>query len=96
MENNPFQLLEGVTIAGYAIGAVRGYIYIRGEYEHQGAHPRARDRAGPGGRDARGRRDAGSSSFDFDITLYRGRAPTSTARRRRCSRASRANAACRG
>ena len=35
MEDNPFQLLEGITIAGYAIGAVRGYIYIRGEYEHQ-------------------------------------------------------------
>ena len=35
METNPFQLLEGITIAGYAIGAMRGYIYIRGEYEHQ-------------------------------------------------------------
>ena len=35
METNPFQLLEGITLAGYAIGAVRGYIYIRGEYEHQ-------------------------------------------------------------
>ncbi|CAN0593991.1 unnamed protein product, partial [Laminaria digitata] len=35
MEDNPFQLLEGIAIAGYAIGAKRGYIYIRGEYEHQ-------------------------------------------------------------
>ncbi len=35
METNPFQLLEGIAIAGYAIGARRGYIYIRGEYEHQ-------------------------------------------------------------
>jgi len=32
---NPFQLIEGVALAGYAIGAERGYIYIRGEYEHQ-------------------------------------------------------------
>lgn len=32
MEDNPHQLLEGMIIAGYAIGAKKGYIYIRGEY----------------------------------------------------------------
>jgi len=32
MENIPFILLEGMTIAGYAVGAAKGYIYIRGEY----------------------------------------------------------------
>ncbi|MGQ9846512.1 MAG: complex I 51 kDa subunit family protein [Bacteroidales bacterium] len=32
MENNPFLLIEGMMIAGYAIGAKQGYIYIRGEY----------------------------------------------------------------
>ena len=35
IEMNPFQLIEGVALAGYAIGAERGYIYIRGEYEYQ-------------------------------------------------------------
>jgi NADH-quinone oxidoreductase subunit F len=70
MELNPFQLLEGVTIAGYAIGAVRGYIYIRGEYEHQA---RVLDSAIAQAR-AAGMLGAGlmGSQFDFDITLYRG------------------------
>ena len=29
---NPHQLVEGMAIAGYAIGATVGYNYIRGEY----------------------------------------------------------------
>jgi NADH-quinone oxidoreductase subunit F len=70
METNPFQLLEGITLAGYAIGAVRGYIYIRGEYEHQA---RILDAAIAQARTAGflGQGVAGSG-FDFDITLYRG------------------------
>ena len=32
MEEDPFALVEAMTIAGIAIGAQRGYIYIRGEY----------------------------------------------------------------
>ena len=32
MEGDPFAVLEGMTLAGYAIGAHKGYIYIRGEY----------------------------------------------------------------
>ena len=32
MEGDPFSVLEGITIAGYAIGAEKGYLYIRGEY----------------------------------------------------------------
>jgi len=32
MEGDPHKLIEGMIIAGYAIGAVKGYIYIRGEY----------------------------------------------------------------
>lgn len=32
MEQDPFLLLEGIIIAAYAIGASKGYIYIRGEY----------------------------------------------------------------
>ncbi|HOU09205.1 MAG TPA: NADH-ubiquinone oxidoreductase-F iron-sulfur binding region domain-containing protein [Clostridiales bacterium] len=32
MENDPHQLLEGMIICAYAVGASHGYIYIRGEY----------------------------------------------------------------
>jgi NADH-quinone oxidoreductase subunit F len=32
MEEDPFSLIESMTIAGYAVGADVGYIYIRGEY----------------------------------------------------------------
>ena len=32
MEDYPFKVLEGVTIAGYAVGAQQGYLYVRAEY----------------------------------------------------------------
>lgn len=32
LENDPFTLIEGLAIAGHAIGARQGYIYLRGEY----------------------------------------------------------------
>jgi len=32
MEGDPFMLIEGMTIAGHATGATRGFIYIRSEY----------------------------------------------------------------
>jgi NADH-quinone oxidoreductase subunit F len=32
MECNPFQFLEGVAIASYAVGANRSYVYLRGEF----------------------------------------------------------------
>src|ERR1700726_2381216 len=34
MELAPHQLIEGMIIAGRAVGAHRGYIYIRGEYRY--------------------------------------------------------------
>ncbi len=34
MEGDPFSLIEGMTIAGVAVGATKGYIYIRSEYPH--------------------------------------------------------------
>ncbi len=34
LEGDPFSILEAMTIAGYAVGAAEGYIYIRGEYRH--------------------------------------------------------------
>ena len=32
MEGDPFVVIEGMTIAGYAVGASKGYVYIRSEY----------------------------------------------------------------
>jgi len=34
MEGDPFMLIEGMTIAGLAVGATKGYVYIRSEYPH--------------------------------------------------------------
>jgi formate dehydrogenase iron-sulfur subunit len=34
MECDPFVLIEGMTIAGLAVGATQGYIYLRCEYPH--------------------------------------------------------------
>ena len=34
MEGDPFALIEGMTIAALAVGATRGYIYLRVEYPH--------------------------------------------------------------
>jgi formate dehydrogenase iron-sulfur subunit len=34
MEGDPFVLIEGMTIAGIAVGATKGYIYVRSEYPH--------------------------------------------------------------
>jgi formate dehydrogenase iron-sulfur subunit len=34
MEGDPFVLIEGMTIAGIAVGATKGYVYIRSEYPH--------------------------------------------------------------
>ena len=35
MQKNPHQLIEGIIIGAYAIGANKAFIYIRGEYELQ-------------------------------------------------------------
>jgi formate dehydrogenase iron-sulfur subunit len=34
MEADPYQLIEGMTIAGLAVGATDGFIYLRSEYPH--------------------------------------------------------------
>ncbi|GAA4768905.1 NADH-ubiquinone oxidoreductase-F iron-sulfur binding region domain-containing protein [Novosphingobium ginsenosidimutans] len=41
MEGDPFQLIEGMAIAGHAVGAWQGFIYIRSEYPHAIAKLRA-------------------------------------------------------
>ncbi len=34
IEGDPFLLIEGMTIAGIAVGATQGYVYVRSEYPH--------------------------------------------------------------
>ena len=70
MEEDPFALIETMTIAGLATGANHGWIYIRGEYplataRLQGAIERLRT-AGLLGPDAAG------TGHDFDIAIWRG------------------------
>ncbi len=70
MENDPFALIEAMTIAGFATGAQKGWIYIRGEYplatlRLQNAIDEARAAGFVGDGIAR-------SSFNFDIEIRRG------------------------
>ncbi|HWM32474.1 MAG TPA: NADH-quinone oxidoreductase subunit NuoF [Methyloceanibacter sp.] len=67
MEGDPFVLIEGMTIAGIAVGATYGYIYIRSEYPHAiEAMEIAIRKAGEGG--MLGARVAGSKyAFDMEV-----------------------------
>ena len=70
MERDPFAVLEGVAIAGYAVGATRGFVYVRSEYP--GAAPALR-RAVEAARASGwlGARIQGSG-FSFDIEVVEG------------------------
>src|SRR3546814_278004 len=37
LRNDPHRLLEGCLVAGFAMGATACYVYIRGEYFHEGS-----------------------------------------------------------
>ena len=70
MEEDPFALIEAMTIAAYATGCARGYIYIRGEYPlalarlaHAAAAARERGLLGD---------DLLDSGFGFDLEIRRG------------------------
>ncbi len=71
MEYDPHCLIEGLTIAAYAVGASKGYIYVRSEY------PEAIARLQDAISDARTKGFLGEnilgSHFSFDITLTSGR-----------------------
>jgi formate dehydrogenase iron-sulfur subunit len=70
MEGDPFVLIEGMTIAGIAVGAAKGYIYIRSEYPHAiSAMTRAIAAARRGG--MLGPKIQGSS-FAFDLEVREG------------------------
>ena len=45
MEGDPYQLIEGMAIAGFAVGATKGYVYIRFEYPRAIAKMEAAARA---------------------------------------------------
>lgn len=71
LRNNPHALIEGMAIAGYAIGATVGYNYIRGEFIHgpvprfESALQEAYD-AGLLGKNIQG------SGVDFDLHTFVG------------------------
>ena len=72
MERTPQLLIEGLVISAYAIGASRGFIYIRGEYSEAIARVRAAiESARAAG--FLGRGIAGTDfSFDLDVRLGAG------------------------
>ncbi|MEV5872789.1 NADH-ubiquinone oxidoreductase-F iron-sulfur binding region domain-containing protein [Streptomyces sp. NPDC052101] len=70
MEGDPYALVEAMTIAAYATGADRGYLYLRGEYpralrrlEHAITQARARGFLGD---------DVLGQGYAFDIEIRRG------------------------
>jgi len=70
IENDPFAVVEAATIAGFATGATKGFIYIRGEYplatlRLESAIEQSRQAGFLGTGIAR-------SSIDFDLEVRRG------------------------
>jgi len=70
LEGNPHSVLEGMTIAGYAVGAQKGHIYVRAEYplaveQLQIAIAQAREK-GLLGTSVLG------SGFGFDLEIFQG------------------------
>ena len=94
LEGDPFAVVEAMTIAGFATGAARGYLYIRGEYPLAEARIAAAHRRGARGRLPRRRRPRAPASPSTSSSGA-APAPTSAARRRRSSSRSRASAASR-
>ncbi len=72
MEGDPFVLIEGMAIAGIAVGATKGYVYIRSEYPHAVAALEAAIGAARRG-GLLGKRIAGSSfAFDMEVRVGAG------------------------
>jgi NADH-quinone oxidoreductase subunit F len=72
MEDDPHRTIEGMIIAAYAVGASRGYIYVRGEYPHafktmSEAVTEARQSGALGGNIF-----AAGSAFDIELRLGAG------------------------
>ncbi|MEH6776565.1 MAG: NADH-quinone oxidoreductase subunit NuoF, partial [Cereibacter changlensis] len=70
MRHDPHTLVEGCLIAGFAMNAVAGYIYIRGEYiREREALQRAIDEAYDAGYLGK---NACGSGYDYDLYLHHG------------------------
>jgi len=70
LEGDPHSVIEAIIIAGYAVGAKMGYVYIRGEYHQSVSHlelalVKAREMGFLG-------KDIFGSGFDFDIQVFKG------------------------
>jgi NADH-quinone oxidoreductase subunit F len=70
IENDPHQLIEGCLIAGLAVGAHQGYVYIRGEYRYlidimERAIAEAYARGWLG-------KNINGTGFDFDLAAHSG------------------------
>lgn len=70
MEDDPHSLIEGMILAGYAVGAAKGYIYLRTEYPLSGtilrtalADAKAAGWLGP---------KVGGTDFAFELEVYAG------------------------
>ena len=91
MRHDPHLLVEGCLIAGFAMGAIAGYIYVRGEFIRererlQAAIDQAYEAKLIGKNNVHG--------WDFDIvSCTTAPAPISAARKPRCSKASKARRA---
>ena len=73
LEGDPHRVLEGMAIAGYAVGADQGFIYVRGEYPlaisaAEDGHQAGRTRAAAGQQHLRHRR----FNFNIDIRIGAG------------------------
>jgi len=70
LEGDPHSVLEGMIIAGYAVGANRGFVYVRAEY------PLAVRRLGIAITQAREKgylgKDILGSGFNFDVEIFQG------------------------
>ena len=93
LRHDPHTLVEGCLIAGFAMGAIAAYIYVRGEFIREREALQRADRRGLRRRaDRQGQHATATTSTSTSITAP---APISAARKRRCSKASRARRASR-
>lgn len=70
MRHDPHKLVEGCLIAGFAIGAVAAYIYVRGEFRREIDHlQQAVDEAYAAGLIGK---NACGSGYDFDVFVHAG------------------------
>ncbi|MGI9557767.1 MAG: NAD(P)H-dependent oxidoreductase subunit E [Solirubrobacterales bacterium] len=70
MEQNPVLLLEGTALAGYAIGASRGLIYVRSEYPR--SLPILREAVERAHTEGRLGENIHGSQFSFEVEVHEG------------------------